>query len=146
MSVDVEDYFQVAAFKGQIDPDDWSVWWAHYDEFITYFLDIANRAGVDRFVVGSELNSTEPQIEQWRRIIARVRGSFSGEVAYASNWDRYDLVDQTPVLRPLAAHAFFGRAENIRQITADLAFVGNTRQAARARKHGEQRNLWQRDG
>ncbi len=94
-------------WRGVIDPEDWSAWWASYDRFIAYYLDIANRAGVDRFIVGSELNSTEPQIEQWRRIIRRVRGSFRGEVAYASNWDRYDLVDFWDELDLICVSAYF---------------------------------------
>ncbi len=52
-------------------------------------------------------------------------------------------IDQPPLDRTLAAHAFGGGAEDVRQVAPDAALVGQSRQASRAWKHAEQRHLGQ---
>ena len=56
-----------------------------------------------------------------------------------------DRIDQAPGQRLLAANAFAGGAEDIRQVVADMALVGQPRQAAGAGQHAEQRHLGQAD-
>ena len=56
-----------------------------------------------------------------------------------------DLVDQPPLHRALAAHAFGRGAEDVGQVVAHVALVGHARQAAGAGQHAEQRHLGQRD-
>ena len=55
------------------------------------------------------------------------------------------VVDQPPVLRPLAAHAFDAGAEDVGQVVAHVALVGDAGQAAGAGQHAEQRHLGQAD-
>ena len=57
---------------------------------------------------------------------------------------RHDLVDQPPIDRALALHAFLGGAEHIGMVAPHLALVGDAREPAGARQHREQRQLGQR--
>src|SRR5471032_2206704 len=58
----------------------------------------------------------------------------------------HDFIDQTPLLRALAAHPFNNGAEDIGAVVADLAFIGYTSETAGAGQHTQQRHFGQRDG
>ena len=79
-------------WRGVLRPADQEAWWAEYERFIEYYLEIAVATGVDVFSVGSELNTTEGRLDRWRHIIDRVRQRFDGRVTYTANWDRYHAV------------------------------------------------------
>ena len=78
-------------WRGKIHPDQWEPWWQSYQNMIDYFLDIAIETKVDLFSVGSELISTERQIDRWKTLIAHVRGRFNGLLTYSTNWDHYHV-------------------------------------------------------
>ena len=59
---------------------------------------------------------------------------------------RHAFIDDVPLDRPLAAHAFRCRAEIIRPIMAYLALVDQPRQTAGAGQHGQQRQFGKRYG
>jgi len=94
-------------WRGTIRPQDWDSWWASYRDFLDYYLDIANRAEVDLFSIGSELNTTEPQIDRWRSVIEHVRSAFDGQITYSANWDRYRKVELWPLLDVIAVSSYF---------------------------------------
>ncbi|MDY7109991.1 MAG: hypothetical protein SYC29_15270 [Planctomycetota bacterium] len=100
-------------WRGVIDPDDWPAWWTSYDRFIGHFLAIAGEADVDMFVVGSELNSTEHQLERWERVIARARRVFDGPLTYSANWDRYEQVTLWPLVDAIGVSSYFELARDI---------------------------------
>jgi hypothetical protein len=70
----------------------WDAWFESYREMVSHFAYIAQANGVDVFVVGSELVSTEDKIEQWNRTIRAVRKIFKGRLTYSSNWDHYTSI------------------------------------------------------
>jgi len=78
-------------WRGKIHPEHWGPWWENYKKTIDYFLDIANEAGVDIFCVGSELLSTERQVDRWVEMIGHVRKGFKGRLTYSTNWDHYHV-------------------------------------------------------
>jgi hypothetical protein len=57
-----------------------------------------------------------------------------------------DRVDQTPIDRPLAAHAVRRGAEHVGVIAADATLVDQPRQPASSREYSEQRHFGQADG
>lgn len=57
---------------------------------------------------------------------------------------RHRFVDEAPIGGALSLHAFLDRAEDVGQIAAHFALIGDAGQPARARKHSQQRNLRQR--
>ena len=59
---------------------------------------------------------------------------------------RHHLVDQPPLDRALALHAFFGGAEHVGAVAPHLALVGDAGEPAGAGQHREQRQLGQRHG
>ncbi len=60
-------------WRGEINPADWSKWWAGYGDFVLRYAAICQREGVDGFIIGSELLTTERQEDRWRDLIGRIR-------------------------------------------------------------------------
>jgi hypothetical protein len=79
-------------WRGTLKPESWSEWFESYREILTHFAWIAQGSGVDVFVVGSELVSSETRTDEWKRTIAKVRETFKGYLTYSSNWDHYTAV------------------------------------------------------
>ena len=79
-------------WRGTLKPESWSDWFKSYREMLGHFAWIAEGNGVDVFVVGSELVSSETRVEDWRQTIAFIRERFSGKLTYSSNWDHYTVV------------------------------------------------------
>jgi len=79
-------------WRGTIKPESWDEWFDSYRDMITQFAWIAEGNGVDMLVVGSELVSAEPHVEQWDKTIAAVRKIYHGRLTYSSNWDHYTAV------------------------------------------------------
>ncbi len=99
-------------WRGLIAPTDWDAWWASYQRFISRFVALAKAAEVDMLVVGSELNSTEDQIDRWQHVIARTRARYRGRLSYAANWDRYDHVKLWPLVDIMSVSAYFELSPN----------------------------------
>ncbi|MBC7783721.1 MAG: hypothetical protein H7144_07765 [Burkholderiales bacterium] len=79
-------------WRGRIEPESWEKWWESYREMLNHFAWIAAGNSVDVLVVGSELVSTEKQIDEWTKTIEKVRHIFPGKLTYSSNWDHYTAV------------------------------------------------------
>ena len=79
-------------WRGTIHPDDWDDWFASYQDMLLYYANISEQTGVNLLVVGSELVSAEPFVQNWRNIIKKVRSVFHGHLTYSSNWDHYMMV------------------------------------------------------
>ncbi|MGC4032886.1 MAG: hypothetical protein QM754_14350 [Tepidisphaeraceae bacterium] len=79
-------------WRGRIQPESWDDWWDSYRDILTHFAWIAEGNGVDVLVVGSELISTENQVEEWTKTIKKAREVFHGRLTYSSNWDHYKAV------------------------------------------------------
>ncbi len=94
-------------WRGVLKPQDPKAWWASYERFIDYYVEIAVANGVDVLSVGSELNGTEHETEQWRRIIERVRQRFEGRVTYTANWDRYEAVSFWQMVDFISVSSYF---------------------------------------
>jgi hypothetical protein len=79
-------------WRGTIHPDDWDEWFASYEDMELFYAQLAQETGVNLLVVGSELVSAEPFVDQWHSIIRKIRGIFHGHLTYSSNWDHYAMV------------------------------------------------------
>jgi hypothetical protein len=94
-------------WRGVIRPTEPETWWAGYDRLMDRFLDIARAGGADVLSVGSELNSTEHDVDHWRRVIDRARRRFGGTLTYTANWDRYQTVPFWPLVDVISVSAYF---------------------------------------
>ena len=79
-------------WRGTLTPQSWEKWFDSYRDMLTHFAWVAQGNGVDVFVVGSELVSSEKHPDEWRKTIAAVRKVFKGKLTYSANWDVYASV------------------------------------------------------
>lgn len=94
-------------WRGVIRPTDWDEWWATYEGTFDRFVDLASREGVDLLSIGSELNTTESQVDRWRGVAGRIRARFPGKLMYSANWDRYDKVEIWPLIDVMSVSSYF---------------------------------------
>ncbi len=80
------------AWSGKINPDDPAAWFAAYRLFLRPLAKMAERAGVDQFIIGTELAGTLKHSAEWQQTIDSVRAVFSGRLLYAASWDEAALV------------------------------------------------------
>jgi len=109
-----------AHYRGEIGPNftaaDWAAWFASYRPFILHYAEMAERTACEIFCVGCELGTTAVHAEEWRAIVAAVRGVYSGRLTYADNqveyapdavtwWDAVDFIGQDayPTLTAIVA-------------------------------------------
>ena len=88
-------------WRGTIHPDVWDEWWDSYREMLRHYDGVAEANHVELFVIGSELVSTESQLEEWTRTIHQVRKEYHGQITYSANWDHYTTIpfwDQLDVM------------------------------------------------
>lgn len=65
----------------------WSNWFASYTKFQCHYAKLAEKNGCDMFLAGCEMVMSEHREEEWRKLIADIRGEYSGTVSY--NTDKY---------------------------------------------------------
>jgi hypothetical protein len=65
----------------------WSNWFCSYTAFQLHFAEIAEKTGCEMFIAGCEMVMTERRESEWRKLIADIRGVFTGLVSY--NTDKY---------------------------------------------------------
>jgi hypothetical protein len=80
--VDVRD----GSFRGDIAPSDPGRWFADYGAMIDHYAALAQDAGADMLVVGTELTSMSSFADDWRGVIADARSRFTGRLTFAANW------------------------------------------------------------
>lgn len=78
--------------RAGIRPADPGRWFAAYTGFIVHYADLARRAGVAEFAVGTELAGVSADRRAWLGVIAAVRRRFDGPLVYAANYDEYHRV------------------------------------------------------
>ncbi|MFH1995695.1 MAG: hypothetical protein ABIJ27_01705 [Candidatus Omnitrophota bacterium] len=105
------------AWRGEIfcvTDEKWEDWFKSYAEFILYYAELAQSAGVDIFCVGTELSTVSNAKREWWKtmIIAPVRRAYKGPITYAANWDgEYRNVVFWDLLDYVGIDAYFPLAE-----------------------------------
>jgi hypothetical protein len=79
-------------WRGTIKPEDWAEWFESYRAMMNHYAEVAQQNGVDVFVVGSELVSSETKLAEWTKTIRMIRRIYKGQITYSSNWDHYRAV------------------------------------------------------
>ncbi len=104
-------YWGSFEWRGAIDfGDDQRAWEAFFDGYEAFIVDqaaFAQKAGVELFAVGVELERTTRFAARWRRIVGRVRAVYSGSITYAANWDSLDAVPFWDSVDLIGVHAYF---------------------------------------
>jgi hypothetical protein len=60
----------------------WDKWFASFTESAKCFADLAERMGLEGFIIGAEYYGTEGEGDQWRKVIETVRNIYSGPITY----------------------------------------------------------------
>lgn len=84
-------------WRGEIEmgtEEDWNMWFSNYEEFIMHYARLAEEESIEMLCIGTELHRTCVEREaDWRRLIAKIRSVYSGELTYAANFaDEYEEV------------------------------------------------------
>ena len=113
----------------------WAKWFAAYRRFLVHEAVVAEAGGVDLFVVGSGLTSSQEQKNEWKQVIAAVRLGTGAPLTYAAAspsgvaeipfWDGLDaigseLADPVPRTEKTTDDAL---AETVRVAIRPLAFL-----------------------
>jgi len=95
-------------WRGTITPaDGLDAWFASYRRFVLPLARIAENAGAQRFVVGSELSSLERYEDRWRALISELRRHFTHTLIYSANWDHAHAVRFWDALDEVGLTAYF---------------------------------------
>ena len=62
----------------------WRAWFDSYTRFITHYAALAQAAGAEYFVVGTELGGTTGREADWRTVVAKIRAVYAGKLTYAA--------------------------------------------------------------
>ena len=77
-------------WRGNIEPDDWGLWWQNYTAFNLRLAALAQEGGVEWYSLGTEMASTHPFPDRWRQLAAEVRRVYRGKLVYSVNFDSHD--------------------------------------------------------
>ncbi|MDE2918648.1 MAG: hypothetical protein OXR64_02240 [Chloroflexota bacterium] len=73
-------------WRGDIRPADLATWFADYTLMTQRYADLAAQGDADLLCLGTDLGFSEAaRAEDWRKLIADVRGRFSGPLTYAAS-------------------------------------------------------------
>jgi hypothetical protein len=88
MSVVFKPHIDVAdeSWRGTINPSSKKEWFAQYKNLILYYGKIAEKAHVDIFVIGTELDSMSGMTPFWQELIHKLRAHYHGKLTYAATY------------------------------------------------------------
>ena len=88
--------------------EEWQLWEDGYRKFISFYARLAAEHGVEMFCIGTEYKlAVQRRPQFWRKLIKEIRGYYSGELIYSSNWDGYDKVPIWDDLDYIGISAYF---------------------------------------
>ncbi len=105
-------------WRGTLKPGSWEQWFDSYRDLLTHFAWIAQGNDVDVLVIGSELVSSEMQVDQWHKTIDHVRGIYKGLLTYSANWDHYAGIRFWDSLDLVGMNSYYKLGEN-RNVTLE---------------------------
>lgn len=86
--------------------EEWAEWFESFGTMILHYAELAEQAGTDYLVIGSELDSTVARTAEWRALINEVRQVYHGRVTIALDqkeplqqvqfWDALDSIGVHP--------------------------------------------------
>jgi hypothetical protein len=78
-------------WRGEFEPEDRAGWFDRYTRWIVALARDARRLGASELVVGTELTRLYRHAREWSRVLAEVRGEFSGPLVVAVNWSDLEV-------------------------------------------------------
>ncbi len=98
---------------------DWRQWFTQYEAFILREARFAETHGIEMLSIGLEYVEATRRTDDWRRLIAKIRGVYSGLLTYAADgnhelghvafWDDLDVIGVDAYFALGSADALFGQ-------------------------------------
>ncbi len=108
-------------WRAKFEPDNWSVWFEEYQNFIWHFANIAEEEAVELFCVGCEYTSSDQdQYGNWSVTIEGIKDRYSGDLIYAADYPSYDEVCFWDLLDFVGIDAYFPLYEDDNPSLSDL--------------------------
>jgi hypothetical protein len=93
-------------------PEGWSEWLSRYRSMVLTYAEMAERAGADVLVLGTELKSaTYKHPDFFKQLIREMRLLFRGEITYAANHDEFQRIPFWGELDYVGVDAYFALSE-----------------------------------
>ncbi|WP_454191374.1 glycoside hydrolase family 113 [Paenibacillus sp. Marseille-Q7038] len=82
----------------------WQDWFKSYTEYQLHYAKIAESSNCEMLIVGCEMVQTERRSDEWRELIAKVRGEYTGIISYNTDkyqesnvnwWDAVDVISSS---------------------------------------------------
>ncbi|MFQ5627370.1 MAG: hypothetical protein ACE5I1_01310 [bacterium] len=101
---------------------DWPQFFAHYEDWITHYALLAQMCQFESFVVGLELvQASVGHEDAWRKIIAKIRKIYSGELIYAANWGQeFENLTFWDALDAIGVNCYYPLSKNTNALDDDL--------------------------
>ncbi len=103
-----------AVWRGNVnfpDNDDLAAWFGSYDSYMYDMATLADANGVDRLMIGSELQGLSldgDATSHWNSLIGDIRAVYDGKLSYAANWNwEYNHVPFWSQLDEIGIEAYF---------------------------------------
>jgi hypothetical protein len=101
----------------------WIEWEANYEEYILYMAGRAEELGFEMLCIGTEMKSSVNEHPQfWKKLIPKIRNSFSGKLIYAANWDNYHRIPFWEQLDYIGVDAYFPLSSKVTPGVGELLF------------------------
>lgn len=129
-------------WRGMIQPRDRAAWWESYRATVLASARFAESAGIESLNIGNELNLVQRHTDEWRRLVADIRGQagYRGLVGYQVNYDALEGLEWADALDYLAIAAYWplaeGRDPDYAELQASWRRVDRDLDALRARHPG----------
>lgn len=88
--------------------EEWLQWEKNYEAYALYYARVADSLQVEMFCIGTEFRRAATQRPQfWRKLIAKIRTFYEGDITYAANWDNYQNITFWNELNYIGIDAYF---------------------------------------
>lgn len=110
-------------FDGSDDDIYWNKWFEAYEAFLTYYAELAEETNCEMLCIGCEMLGTERKETLWRKLIAKIRGIYSGKLIYNTNHSHEKDVNWFDAVDYVGTSAYFsvGKAD----MTEDILNTGD---------------------
>lgn len=101
--------------------DEWNLWFKKYYEYLSHYVEIAEKENIEMICIGTELcTSVTVKGYLWRELIKKIRNNYSGLLTYAAHWDRYMDIRFWDLLDYAGINAYFPLTEKMTPTLEDL--------------------------
>lgn len=92
--------------------EEWQQWEASYENYLDAMTALAIRYEVGLFCIGTEFRvAARERPAYWRRLISKIRQTYTGPLTYAANWDNYQNISFWDELDYIGIDAYFPLSE-----------------------------------